>query len=61
MSEKPTYEELEQRIQELEQAESKRKRAENALQESQEALREPDTLRLNSITNNLELHPPRTH
>ena len=40
MSEKPTYEELEQRIQELEQAESKRKSAENALRESQEALRE---------------------
>ena len=31
MSEKPTYEELEQRIQELEQAEFKRKRIEKAL------------------------------
>ena len=34
MPEKPTYEELEQRLQELEQAESGRKRAEEALQES---------------------------
>jgi PAS domain S-box-containing protein len=35
MSEKPTYEELEQRIQELEQAEFKRKRTEKALLESE--------------------------
>jgi PAS domain S-box-containing protein len=35
MTEKPTYEELEQRIQELGQAESKRKRAEEALRESE--------------------------
>jgi len=35
MSEKPAYEELEQRIQELEQAEFERKRAEKALQESE--------------------------
>ena len=35
MSEKPTYEELEQRIQELEQAEFKRKRTEKALMESE--------------------------
>jgi PAS domain S-box-containing protein len=39
MSEKPTYEELEQRVQELEQAESKRKRAEKALLESEERYR----------------------
>ncbi|MCJ7540094.1 MAG: GAF domain-containing protein [Desulfobacterales bacterium] len=36
MSEKPTYEELEQRIQELEQAESKQKRAEKSQRESEE-------------------------
>jgi len=36
MPEKPTYEELEQRIQELEQAGSKRKLAKEALQESEE-------------------------
>jgi PAS domain S-box-containing protein len=39
MSEKPTYEELEQRIQKLEQTESKRKSAEKALRESEEELR----------------------
>ncbi len=39
MSEKPTYEELEQRIQELEQAEFKRKRAEKALMESENRYR----------------------
>ena len=36
MSEKPTYEELEQRIQELEQAGPERKRAEEALRQSKE-------------------------
>lgn len=36
MSEKPTYKELEQRVQELEQNDSKRKRAENALFEMEE-------------------------
>jgi len=40
MSEKPTYEELEQRIQELEQAEFKRKRTEKALLESEARCRE---------------------
>ncbi len=35
MSEKPTYKELEQRIQELEHAESKQKRTEKALMESE--------------------------
>jgi PAS domain-containing protein len=39
MAEKPTYEELEQRIQEFEQAEFKRKRTEKALQESEERYR----------------------
>jgi len=40
MSEKPTYEELEQRIQELEQVESDRKRTEKALRESEEKYRQ---------------------
>jgi PAS domain S-box-containing protein len=40
MSERPTYEELEQRIQELEQAEFKRKRTEKALMESEARYRE---------------------
>jgi PAS domain S-box-containing protein len=39
MSKKPTYEELEQRIQELEKAEFKRKKAEKALHESEERYR----------------------
>ncbi len=39
MAKKPTYEELEKKIQELEQAEFKRKRAENALTESEEKYR----------------------
>jgi len=39
MSEKPTYEELEQRVRELEQAESERKLAEKALRESEERYR----------------------
>ncbi len=39
MAEKPTYDELEQRIQQLEQAEFKRKRAEKALQESKDRYR----------------------
>ncbi len=39
MAEKPTYEELEQRIQEFEQAEFKRKRTEKELQESEERYR----------------------
>jgi PAS domain S-box-containing protein len=42
MSEKLTYEELEQPIQELEQAEYKRKSAEKALWESEKALRESE-------------------
>ena len=40
MSEKPTYEELEQRIQELEIVESDRKRTEKALRESEEKYRQ---------------------
>ena len=36
MAEKPTYEELEQRVQELEQAEADCKRAEESLRESEE-------------------------
>ena len=39
MSEKPTYEELEQRVRELEKAESERKQAEKALQESEQKFR----------------------
>ena len=39
MTEKPTYEELEQKIQELEKAESERKRAEDELQMSEEKFR----------------------
>jgi len=39
MSEKPTYEELDQRVRELEIAESERKRAEEALRESEEKYR----------------------
>ena len=39
MAEKPTYEELEKRIQELEQAEIKRKKAEKALQASEKRFR----------------------
>ena len=39
MDMKPTYEELEKRIQELEQAEFKHKRADRALQESQDRYR----------------------
>ena len=39
MAEKPTYEELEQRIRELEHAEFKRKRAEKALQEGEDRYR----------------------
>ena len=38
MAEKPTYEELEQRVKELEQAESERKRAEEALRKSEALL-----------------------
>lgn len=38
MSEKPTYEELDQRIRELETAESGRKQAEEVLHESRELL-----------------------
>ena len=44
MSEKLTYEELEQRIQELEQAEFKRKRAVKALRESEVRLAESNQL-----------------
>jgi PAS domain S-box-containing protein len=40
MSEKPTFEELERRIQDLEQAEFERKRAEQALRESEERFRQ---------------------
>jgi PAS domain S-box-containing protein len=39
MAEKPTYEELEQRVKQLEQAEFKRKKAEKALQESEDQYR----------------------
>ena len=39
MSEKPTYEQLEQRVRELEKAESERKQAEKALQESEQKFR----------------------
>ncbi len=39
MSEKPTYQELEQRVRELEKAESERKRAEEAMRESQDKYR----------------------
>jgi PAS domain S-box-containing protein len=39
MAEKPTYEELEQRVKQLEQAEFKRKKAEKALQESEDRYR----------------------
>ena len=39
MIKKPTYEELEKRIQELEQAESERKRADEALKKSEERLK----------------------
>jgi len=39
MADKPTYEELEQRIKQLEKAESKRKKAEKALRESEERYR----------------------
>ena len=39
MTDKPTYEELEQRVQELEQAESERKRVEEALSESERKFR----------------------
>ena len=38
MIKKPTYKELEKRVQELEQAESERKRAYEALKESEERL-----------------------
>ena len=38
MAEKPTYEELEQKVKELEQAESGRKRAEEALRKSEALL-----------------------
>jgi two-component system, cell cycle sensor histidine kinase and response regulator CckA len=44
VSEKPTYEELEQRIQELERAESDRTRAEEARRESESRLREAQQL-----------------
>jgi PAS domain S-box-containing protein len=44
MSEKPTYEKLEQRIQELEQAESERKLAEEALRESEAKLLEAQSV-----------------
>jgi PAS domain-containing protein len=40
MPDKPTYEELEQRVRELEQAESERKRAEKALRESEHKYRD---------------------
>jgi len=39
MTNKPTYEELEQRVKELEQEEAERKQAEEALQESKERFR----------------------
>ena len=44
MSEKPTYEELEQRIQELEQTESESKRVEEALRESEAKLLEAQSV-----------------
>ncbi len=44
MSEKPTYEKLEQRIQELEQAEFERKKAEKALRESEAKLLEAQSV-----------------
>jgi two-component system, cell cycle sensor histidine kinase and response regulator CckA len=44
MSEKPTYEELEQRVRELEQAESERKEVEDTLRESESRLREAQRL-----------------
>ncbi len=39
MADKPTYEELEQRVKKFEKAESERKKAEEALRESEERLR----------------------
>lgn len=58
MSEKPTYEELEQRIQELQQAEFKRERADGALKESEERFRlafhtSPDSINLNRASDGM--------
>ena len=58
MIKKPTYEELEQRIQELEQAEFKRKTADRALREREELFRlafhtSPDAINLNRVSDGL--------
>lgn len=57
MSEKPTYEDLEQRIKELDQAESERKRMEDILKESEERFRvsfeyAPDAYYMNDFKGN---------
>jgi len=58
MSEKPSYEELEQRVRELEQAESDHKLAEKALRESEQRFRlafhtSPDSINLNRASDGM--------